>query len=641
VEWAVHKRNAMKILWMSDSPTTPSGFGNVTRFICEGLAQRGHDVHVLGWQETGSSRKVDDLTLHGHGRHPMGADVLLTHLYRLRPDYLVTLADVWWLTFLTDPAVEQYLSMTSTRWVTYFPIDGHRLDGSLPPSWIEILRRADLRVAMSSYGRDLVRHHGMDCDYIPHGVESAMFCPPADRGAAKRRLGYDGQFVVLSDARNQPRKMLHRLLTIFEGVSRRRSDAILHLHCDPDDPSTQEPRYSYRIREDVRALGLDDRVRFTGGFSVRNGLSLESLVRLYQAADLHALVSHGEGFGLPTLQASACGVVPVAPAYSANVELLGEHGVGIRVADFVCDEFGIGRAFVDLDDAIEVITSLAADPHSLAQRRERARQFAVRYDWNAVIPQWDGLLRDRSSLGYRRASRNRDADTRSVTLSGPGVPRVFAALHGGANLLAEAASAPGDGVRITIAVREQRVGEIANRVMLDAQNDPDSPALNVPIVRTTPSASRSAVSRPRVYVAAGSGSMSMAVFEGLRAIFPALELAGRWRSSDLTELADSLSGCVLAVDVDATDNRPGQRDALAEVCAQRGVPLIGRSANDAHSRLWPDLCVADGRLSAAVGAGRRVLADVLYAAEVGSFARASAVRAHVREVPVVASVSED
>ena len=60
--------------------------------------------------------------------------VLLSYLCRLRPDFLITLADVWWLAFLTHPSIEQFFRMTATRWVMYFPIDGHRPDGTLPPS---------------------------------------------------------------------------------------------------------------------------------------------------------------------------------------------------------------------------------------------------------------------------------------------------------------------------------------------------------------------------------------------------------------------------------------------------------------------------------------------------------------------------
>jgi len=41
---------AMHLVWISDSPTTPSGFGNVTAAVCGGLARRGHRVSILVWQ---------------------------------------------------------------------------------------------------------------------------------------------------------------------------------------------------------------------------------------------------------------------------------------------------------------------------------------------------------------------------------------------------------------------------------------------------------------------------------------------------------------------------------------------------------------------------------------------------------------
>ena len=69
---------------------------------------------------------------------------------------------------------------------------------------------------MSQYGRDVTPANGVDAELRParrrHRRSSD---PPVDRAAAKRRLGYEDRFVVLSDARNQPRKLLPRLLEIF------------------------------------------------------------------------------------------------------------------------------------------------------------------------------------------------------------------------------------------------------------------------------------------------------------------------------------------------------------------------------------------------------------------------------------------
>jgi glycosyltransferase involved in cell wall biosynthesis len=554
----------------------------------------------------------------------MGADVLLAYLYRLRPDYLVTLADAWWLTFLTDPGFGQFFEMTATHWAMYFPLDGHRPNRTLPASWIEILRRADLPIAMSRYGRDLVRANGLNCEYIPHGVDTASFHPAADHVEAKRRLGYEGRFVVLSDARNQPRKMLPRLLTIFDRFARGRPDALLHLHCDPHDPAAGEDRYSYSIDEDVRALGLQSQVRFTRNFAIGNGLPLTSLVEIYQAADVHALVSQGEGFGLPTLQAAACGVVPIAADYSANVELLAEHGLPLRVADYVCDEFGIGRAFVDVEDAKEVLIRLYDDREALADRSRRAREFALKYDWDRVLPQWDSLLRERAASGHRaaRAPHHSAHSVRSLRVGGEAGGMLGAPLL--APLPARVGVAPcSEAVRITVTMREQRLGEMASLVVNDAQRDPGSPGLNVPIVRTTQSAlgpDTRPVARVHVVENGTVPRASASVFLALRAIFPVLQRT----SADNAAAADAelLSECVLVIDIDADDDAR-RHAALGRVAARLGLPLIGRADFALYRSLWPELAVDDGDPIAAVRIARNVLSDPLFAAEVTTRARAS------------------
>ena len=119
--------------------------------------------------------------------------------------------------------------------------------------------------------------------------------------------------MVLSDSRNQPRKLLPRLLDVFARFAEGRPDALLHLHTDPDDEFARSPTYSYDVLADVRQLGLERQVRFSPGFSMRagGGLTLEALAAYYRAADVHLSASSGEGFGLPTLQAAAAGAVPL------------------------------------------------------------------------------------------------------------------------------------------------------------------------------------------------------------------------------------------------------------------------------------------------------------------------------------------
>jgi glycosyltransferase involved in cell wall biosynthesis len=228
-----------------------------------------------------------------------GADVLLNYLSRLRPELLITLSDVWWLTYIANPGIANFMRAAGIPWVLYYPVDGDMGHGRLPPSWGHILRTVNLPVAMSWYGKEVSEANGVRPAYVPHGVDCNVFKPPADKRAAKRALGYEGHFVIPSDARNQPRKMLPRLLDIFRRFSAGKDDVLLHLHCDSNDPAAQSPEYQYNLSADVNFLDLVDKVRFTSGMSMAKGVALNELAAVYRASDVHLLTSWGEGLACP------------------------------------------------------------------------------------------------------------------------------------------------------------------------------------------------------------------------------------------------------------------------------------------------------------------------------------------------------
>src|ERR1700746_3962479 len=200
----------MDLLWISDSPDTPSGFGNVTRFVCEGLAKRGHKVNILGWQ-TAEPHEWNGCRVFPNGRLPLGSEALYGLLVRLRPEVVIALGDVWWLPYFSQPHIRRQMELLDAPWALYFPIDGDMEGERLPASWVELLRRVDVPIAMSRYGQRIVSQLGVSSHYIPHGVELDIFCPPVDRDQAKQRVGAEGKFLILSDSRNQPRELLPRL----------------------------------------------------------------------------------------------------------------------------------------------------------------------------------------------------------------------------------------------------------------------------------------------------------------------------------------------------------------------------------------------------------------------------------------------
>lgn len=601
----------MKILWMSDSPTSPSGFGTVTRFVCDGLAARGHQVSILGWQAHGNPTPWRNCVLYPVRLDSFGSDVLLNYLQKLRPDVLVTLADVWWLTYIANPLIANFTRTAAIPWALYYPIDGDMGDGRLPPSWVRVLETVHLPIAMSQYGSDVSQANGITPAYIPHGVDTTLYQPPVDKDAAKRLMGYEGKFVILSDARNQPRKLIPRTLDIFRRFADGKDDVLLHLHCDPDDPAARSPEYCYDLHADIAVLGLTDKVRITKGMSIGAGLTLDRLAAIYQAADVHLLASWGEGFGLPTLQAASAGLVPMASDYTASRELVRGHGEPVRVRHFLTDQFGLRRALIDIDDGVGRLERLYYDRDMLAAKSRAARRFAEPYDWDRVVPQWDALLR--SEVPRLRPRVKQPAGVSRLTLS-PRTPQgpaeLVTAVRGIFSTLPE-------NVQFSVNVVQGKAGELMAGVLRDASRFEHT--LRIPVT-LPPSDACAAKSRVAgcVYLAS---ERDAPVARRLAEIFPGLNA---WSTVPFEIGASRVTGRPIQVKVVPAGGQAypqhlaastlaldlgGVAPHLPVLAAEWKVPCLGPRACGDQCFLWPDLALDGPDAEAAVRLGRWMLTD--------------------------------
>ena len=612
----------MKIVWMTDSPTSPSGCENVTRFVCDGLAARGHQVSILGWQAHGSPSRWRGCLLYPVRLDSFGSDVLMNYLQKLRPDVLVTLADVWWLTYVANPLIANFMRTAGIPWALYYPIDGDMGHGRLPASWVRILETVDLPIAMSQYGRDVSRANGIAPAYIPHGVDTGVYRPPVDKNTAKRAMGYEGKFVILSDARNQPRKLIPRALDVFRRFAEGRPDVLLHLHCDPDDPAARSTEYHYDLRADIAFLGLTDKVRLTKGMSIGAGLPLDRLAAIYQAADVHLLASWGEGFGLPTLQAASTGLVPMASDYTASRELVLDHGEPVRVRHFLLDQFGLRRALIDIDDGVERLERLYRDRDLLAEKSEAARRFAEAYDWGRVVPQWDEFLRREIPRAGARVRQPSSASRLTLTpRSAQGPAELVTAVRGVFPTLPES-------VQVSVNVVQSRAGELMAGVLRDASAFEH--ALRIPVT-LPPADPRAAKSRVAGCVFLGSERDAPAA-QRLGRIFPGLNIwsvvpihVGPSRVTgqavqakvvprDSPAFQQHLAASTLALDLGGT------AAGLPALAAEMMVPCVGPCHVHGQEALWPSLSFDDPDEDRVVTLGRRMLTDQGEAADLCALA---------------------
>jgi glycosyltransferase involved in cell wall biosynthesis len=566
----------------------------VTAAVCGRLAERGHRVEILGWQTYGARTWWNRIPVHPVRREQFGADVLFGYLMRLSPDFVVTLGDVWWMSFLAEPIIQRHFDQSGTRWVLYYPVDGADPDGRLPSGWVKVLEATDVPIAMSHFGAEVSARCGIAAEYIPHGVDLDVFRPPGDRAEAKRAFGYDGRFVVLSDARNQPRKLLPRTIDIVARAAEQRDEVLLHLHCDPDDDAASSELYAYRVLEDLEQRGIAARTRLTANFRMlaAGGLSQRQLAELYAAADVHLLSSWGEGFGLPNLQAAGAGVVPIAGAFAASRELVEGHGFAIEPESHVRDEFGLVRHFLDRELAVAAIVALCDDRALLAERAAKSRAFALGYGWDPIVDRWEAVLEE-------APPRRRPARSHSYAWVAGAPPEQFGDLPAPVTDVATdvLASLP-QGATVKVRMAERTQGEVATEIRRGAFVDGDELSLPVRLPPLFEGAPRATVGNLLVSPA----DLPTAIL--VRRIFPSVQLSvptpdGNPVSEErepVEQLLAPLPHYVLATDLfgDGPTN-------LDVACAALGVPFLG------PSRLWPPVPEREPAMQA-----RRLLTDQGY-----------------------------
>jgi len=150
------------------------------------------------------------------------------------------------------------------------------------------------------------------------------------------RVGVDGsRRMALYVGGFSPHKNLEALITAFSRIAARTEFADLLLVMVGDTTGDAFLTCVGALKAQIDALGLGERVIFTGY------LDDEDVVVLMNRSSVLALPSLMEGFGLPAVEAAACGCPVVATRESPLEKLLGEAGIYVGP-----DAAGIEEAMV-------------------------------------------------------------------------------------------------------------------------------------------------------------------------------------------------------------------------------------------------------------------------------------------------------
>jgi mannosylfructose-phosphate synthase len=174
-----------------------------------------------------------------------------------------------------------------------------------------IYDECDLLLATTPQQRDLLKQSEYDVPadkirVVPPGYDDTRFFPVsvATRQALKQELGAEGP-IVLALGRMAHNKGYDLLLRAMKPVIERIPEARLLLAVGSTEPSQRELEQIGELRQLSRELGVSEHVMF------RDYIPDELLADHYRLADVFALSSRYEPFGMTAVEAMACGTPAV------------------------------------------------------------------------------------------------------------------------------------------------------------------------------------------------------------------------------------------------------------------------------------------------------------------------------------------
>jgi len=254
------------------------------------------------------------------GDKPWRLRVALAHLFRRPQDAHFRDVDLFHATDHLLPFFARIPSIFTLYDLTYLTTDTHTTLNRLFLRLMmpHFLRQAAAVITISeSTRRDMLRYYAVapaKC-YVTHGGVDARFRPASEAAieAVRRQYGLPEQY-ILAVGTIEPRKNYTTLLAAYHALRDRHPGLRLVI---VGKRGWRSEAFFQKLSE----LGLEDQVLLPGYVADAD------LPALYTAATVFAFASLYEGFGLPILEAMACGTPVVAGNTSALPEVVGEAGV--------------------------------------------------------------------------------------------------------------------------------------------------------------------------------------------------------------------------------------------------------------------------------------------------------------------------
>ena len=367
----------------SNSPGMPTGYGNQAQLLLERMVRHGLEVSALS--NYGQEGRPGTMTLAGkqipvyhRGIDLYSLDVIPLHVRDFTERHpelkhvLFTLYDVW---------VYNKLDYDGPI-VSWVPMDHI----TPPPAVMEFLRKENVTaITMAPHGQRQLESQGIQSIYIPHGIETKTYHPDTKLNGQtfRQMMGLqESDYLVGIVAANKANGSIHRKafaenLLAFSLHLKQHPDSYLYIHSEPT-----KAYGGFNIANLLRMVGIPKKNVFLPDlYELRTGFDSDYMRAMYSSLDVLLSTSYGEGFGIPTVEAQACGTRVITSNFAASADLASEDSWKIDGQPF-WDE--AQSSFFSIPSLNKIVLALKDSYENGRGHSDKAVEFAKQFDVDHV-----------------------------------------------------------------------------------------------------------------------------------------------------------------------------------------------------------------------------------------------------------------
>lgn len=365
----------LRIYWSSNHPLSISGYGNQTRETVTRIKRSGIDIacgnfygqdgFISGGVVPAQIDGEDDISLEllKIPQYPKmiatwGDDGCIYHAQDFGADCVITLQDSWPL----DPNALRQVK----NWIPYVPID-HK---PTPKIILDRMKLAYRIISMSKFGHDQLEREGFSSTYIPHMVDTKKMAI-LDKKECRKMLNIPEDiylFGIIGANKELPsRKGFEHMIKAFAEFHKKHPKSGIYFHVNMNQPG------GLNIIEWADILGISDCIYYLPPYIQQFKTGRDQLTKIINAFDCLLATSISEGFGIPIIEAQACGVPAITTDWTSMTELVenGKTGYAVKVKEErispLASYFGIPDE-EDILDKMNDIYDHPMDPKYIRQR---------------------------------------------------------------------------------------------------------------------------------------------------------------------------------------------------------------------------------------------------------------------------------